>query len=114
MKHRMVMHRRWAPLLGAASLWLGAAGSAAAAQGTVIWRNADCGYFVVQASRSYILFEWVSGATPREGDVIDGELKNSGTLQMHDRTADLPIAGFVAARASTSSEVEKKIPEKCR
>lgn len=95
-------------------LIIGFAGPVAAAQGTVIWKNQDCGYFILQTSKGYGLFEWVAGGSIRDGDVIEGEVNAEGTLQLLNRTADLPVTAYSAARSPKRSEVEKDIPSRCR
>lgn len=98
----------------AGCLWFGCAQIAAAAQGTVIWKNQDCAYFMLQTSKGYALFEWVAGGALRDGDVIEGNVNDAGTLQFYNRTADLPVTAFSAARSAKRSEVEKDIPARCR
>ena len=95
-------------------LFIGFAGSVAAAQGTVIWKNQDCAFFILQTSKGYGLFEWVAGGALRDGDVIEGEVNAKGTLQLYNRTADLPVTAYVTARSPKRSEVEKDIPSRCR
>ncbi len=104
--------RLWAFLAGGLCLVLAA--PAAALQGTVIWRNQECSYFILQTPKGYGLFEWVSGAALQEGDVIDGEVNARGTLQLYNRTADMPVTVYAAARSAKKSEVEKDIPPRCR
>ncbi len=106
------MLARLLPVL-AGCLCIGFAGGAAAAQGTVIWKNQDCGFFILQTSKSYGLFEWMAGGALRDGDVIEGEINAKGTLQLYNRTADLPLTAFSAARSPKRSEVEKDIPSRC-
>lgn len=107
------MFARLLPVL-AGCLCIGFAEFAAAAQGTVIWKNQDCAYFMLQTSKGYALFEWVAGGALRDGDVIEGEVNDRGTLQLYNRTADLPVTAFSAALSSKRSEVEKNIPSRCR
>ena len=47
-----------------------------AAEGVVIWRNYDCGFFILQTKAGYGLYEWVAGPYPNESDVIEGELQS--------------------------------------
>jgi hypothetical protein len=97
----------------AGGLCLALAESAAALQGTVIWKNLECSYFILQTPKGYSLFEWISGAALQEGDVIDGEVGARGTLVLYNRTADMPMTAYVAAVASRKAEVEKDIPPRC-
>jgi hypothetical protein len=107
------MLARLLPVL-AGCVCFGYAEFAAAAQGTVIWKNQDCAYFILQTSKGYSLFEWVAGSALRDGDVIEGEVNAKGTQQLYNRTADLPLTGFMTARSRKRSEVEKDVPPQCR
>ncbi len=107
------MLARLLPVL-AGCLCFGYADLAAAAQGTVIWKNQDCAYFILQTSKGYSLFEWVAGGALRDGDVIEGEVNAEGTQQLYNRTADLPVTGFMTAQSRKRSEVEKDVPPQCR
>lgn len=107
------MRARLLPLL-TGCLCMGLAGTVAAAQGTVIWKNKDCAYFVLQTARGYSLFEWMAGAAPNDGDVIEGDMETKGVLKFHNHTADLPVTAYITARSQRRSEVEKSIPQKCQ
>lgn len=87
---------------------------AEAAQGTVIWKNKDCAYFILQTARGYRLFEWMAGAVPNDGDVIEGDMETKGVLHFHNRTADLPVTAFITAGSKRRSEVEISIPQRCQ
>ena len=99
-------------LAGCACLLL--AEPASALQGTIIWKNQECAYFILQTPKGYSLIEWVAGATLQDGDVIDGDMNAPGTLQLYNKTADMPVTVYVAARAPKKNEVEKDIPPRCR
>ena len=101
-------------VLLAGCLCLVLAESAAAVQGTVIWKNQECSYFILQTPKGYSLLEWVSGGALQDGDVIDGEISAYGPRELHNRTTDMPLKVFVAARSTRKSEVEKEIPSRCR
>lgn len=107
------MHARLQLPLLAVGLCIGFGGPAEAAQGTVIWKNQECGYFILQTARGYGLLEWMAGAAPHDGDVIEGDIEVKGAQEFHNRTADLPVTAYVAARSPRRSEVEKSIPARC-
>ena len=97
----------------AGCLCIGFGGPAAAAQGTVIWKNQECGFFILQTARGYTLLEWIAGAAPHDGDIIEGDIEAKGAQEFHNRTADLPVTAHIAARSSRRSEAEKGIPPRC-
>lgn len=94
--------------------WLCLAQPAAAAQGTVIWKNHGCGHFILQTAKGYGLYEWVSGALPNDGDIIDGKLDAAGSQEFDNRTADQPVTVFVVAHTTHRGELDSKIPARCR
>ena len=95
-------------------LCLGFGGFAVAGQGTVIWKNQGCAYFILQTSKGYGLYEWMAGSALRDGDVIDGEVNAKGTLELYNRTVDLPVTAYSVARSKNRSDVEKDVPSRCR
>jgi hypothetical protein len=103
--------RVWAFLAGC--LCIGLVEPAAAARGTVIWKHQNCAFFILQTARDYALLEWLAGALPQVGDDIDGDFRGKGTLEFHNRTADLPLTALVAARSQRRADVEKSIPPRC-
>lgn len=111
------MFRKLLPGL-AMTLFLCCPAPAFAAGGTVIWKHQGCAHFIVQTQRAYLLFEWISGGWPNDGDVLEGELDSavgsSGTLQLHNLTADLPVTVFPVARAVQRRELQAGLPADCR
>lgn len=95
-------------------LSLVAAAAANADEGMVIWKNFECGYFVVQMRSGYGIFEWLGGPFPNSGDVLDGELKSLGERLVHNKTADLPTNVAVHATVPKHAQIAEKIPAKCK
>lgn len=106
------------PLFGlAVTLSLCCAAPALAAGGTVIWKHQGCAHFILQTQRAYLLFEWLSGALPNDGDTLEGNLERSGSggsLQLENVTADLPVTVFFVARTVQRRELEPRLPAHCR
>ena len=82
-------------------------------EGVVIWKNFDCGYFVVQAKSGYGLLEWVNGPFPNASDVIEGELRSPGEHRVHNTTADLPTTIFLDSFSPRRADISGRIPARC-
>jgi hypothetical protein len=90
-----------------------AAPGAHADEGMVIWKNYDCGFFVLQTKTGYGLYEWVAGPNPNDGDVIEGELKAPGEHRVNNKTADVPTTIFLDTFSAKRAAISSRIPAKC-
>ena len=96
-------------------LLLAAAASAVHAdEGTVIWKNYECGYFILQMKAGYGLYEWAAGPYPNESDVIEGELKEPGEHRVNNKTADVPTTIFLDTFSEKRTAISSRIPGKCK
>lgn len=91
-----------------------AADVAHADEGMVIWKNNDCGFFILQMKAGYGLYEWVAGPYPNESDVIDGELNAPGEHRVNNRTADVPTTIFLDTVSEKRTAIALRIPDKCK
>jgi hypothetical protein len=55
--------------------------TAAAEQGTVVWVDPSCSYFIANLGQEFGIYEWRAGAAPNEGDIMDGKLTAAGTVE---------------------------------
>ncbi|HVY06257.1 MAG TPA: hypothetical protein VHB46_09795 [Burkholderiales bacterium] len=91
-----------------------AAAAAHADVGMVIWKNHDCGFFILQMKSGYGLYEWSAGPYPNDGDVLEGELKIAGELKVNNKTADVPTTIFLEAFAPKRAGISPRIPGRCK
>jgi len=54
---------------------------AAAEQGTVVWVDPSCSYFIANLGQEFGIYEWRAGSAPTEGDIMDGKLTAAGTVE---------------------------------
>ena len=87
---------------------------ARADEGTVIWKNNACGYFILQMKAGYGLYEWAAGPYPNNSDVIEGELKAPGEHRVNNKTADMPTTIFLDMFSEKRAAISARIPAKCR
>ena len=111
------MNTRLAALRAAVMLSLVAAAVsnvAHADEGMVIWKNTECGFFVLQMKAGYGLYEWVAGPYPNDSDVIEGELKAPGEHRVNNKTADVPTTIFLDTFSEKRAAISARIPAQCK
>ena len=54
---------------------------AAAEQGTVVWVDPSCSYFIANLGQEFGIYEWRAGSAPNEGDIMDGKLTAAETVE---------------------------------
>ena len=91
-----------------------AANVAHADEGMVIWKNNECGFFILQMKAGYGLYEWVAGPYPNESDVIEGELKAPGEHRVNNKTADVPTTIFLDTFSEKRTAISSRISAKCK
>ena len=89
------------------------ASPALAEQGMVIWKNHECGYFILQMKSGYGIFEWVDGPQPNDGDVLEGDFGSRGERLVDNKTIDLPTTILLNAFALSRSAIAARMPAKC-
>lgn len=87
---------------------------ARADEGTVIWKNYECGYFILQMKAGYGLYEWAAGPYPNDSDVLEGDLKSAGEHKVNNMTADMPTTIFLDTFSAKRAAVSARIPAKCK
>ena len=90
------------------------ASPALAEQGMVIWKNHECGYFIVQMKSGYGVFEWVDGPQPNDGDMLEGDFRSPGERRVDNKTVDLPTTILLNAFALSRSAIAGRMPAKCK
>ena len=90
------------------------ASPALAEQSMVIWKNHECGFFILQMKSGYGIFEWIDGPQPNDGDVLEGDFRSSGEQRVDNRTADLPTTILLNAFALSRNAIAARMPAKCK
>lgn len=89
------------------------ASPALAEQGMVIWKNHECGCFILQMKSGYGIFEWVDGPQPNDGDVLEGDFRSAGERLVANKTIDLPTTILLNAFALSRDAIAARMPAKC-
>ncbi len=90
------------------------ASPALAEEGMVIWKNHECGYFILQMKSGYGIFEWKDGPQPNDGDVLEGDFRSPGERMIANKTADLPTTILLNAFALSRGAIAARMPAKCK
>ena len=106
-------------LIVSAALTLSAlvCGQAAAEDGTVVWYDPTCRYFVLQlpaGSEGFGLYEWQDGPEPKEGAVITGELLAGPALQVTEKGSDQQMAVVHWGDAKKQDVLVRHSPAWCK
>ena len=91
-----------------------AANVAHADEGMVIWKNYDCGFFILQMKAGYGLYEWVAGPYPNDSDVLEGDLSVAGEHRVNNKTADVPTTIFLDTFSAKRAAISARIPARCK
>ncbi len=87
---------------------------APAEQGMVIWKNRECGYFILQMKSGYGIFQWIDGLQPNDGDVLEGDFGSPNERLVDNKTADVPATILLYAFALSRSAIAARMPAKCK
>jgi len=90
------------------------ASPALAEQGMVIWKNHECGCFILQMKSGYGIFQWIDGPQPNDGDVLEGDFRSAGERLVANKTADLPTTILLNAFALSRGAIAARMPAKCK
>jgi hypothetical protein len=84
-------------------------------EGSVIWHDRRCAFFIVQSPWGFTLFEYLNGPWPSIDDVIEGKLEGFGMRNVVNRTVDNQTTVVYSEISSTSKKwVGGKIPGFCK
>ena len=95
-----------APLAGAAE--------EGSTQGTLIWRDDSCFFFVLKTPEGFGLYEFLGGPSPMVGHVFEGKLTGFGGRKLMNLTAGKPTMAYSETFTDSKKQMEKKIPRQCR
>ena len=83
-------------------------------QGTLIWRDDSCFFFVLKTPEGFGLYEFLGGPSPLVGNVFEGKLTGFGGRKLMNMTAGKPTMAYSETFTDTKKQMEKKIPRQCR
>jgi hypothetical protein len=83
-------------------------------QGTLIWRDDSCFFFVLKTPEGFGLYEFLGGPSPMVGHVFEGKLTGFGGRKLMNVTQGKPTMAYSETFTDTRKQMEKKIPRQCR
>jgi hypothetical protein len=93
--------------------WAGAV-EEASTQGTLIWRDDSCFFFVLKTPEGFGLYEFLGGPSPMVGHVFEGKLTGFGGRRLMNLTEGKPTMAYSETFTDTKKQMERKIPRQCR
>jgi hypothetical protein len=111
------MHARFvaiAALAAACSQFPAGAAEVESTQGTLIWRDDSCFFFVLKTPEGFGLYEFLGGPSPMVGHVFEGKLTGFGGRKLMNLTEGKPTMAYSETFTDTKGQMEKKIPRQCR
>jgi hypothetical protein len=84
-------------------------------EGTVIWKDHRCDFFIVQTPSGFTLFEWMSGPKPSDGDKIEGPLEGFGPRNVINKSVENKVTlAYTEVHSTSKRWVGNKIPPFCK
>jgi hypothetical protein len=83
-------------------------------QGTLIWRDDSCFFFVLKTPEGFGLYEFLGGPSPMVGHVFEGRLTGFGGRKLMNVTQGKPTMAYSETFTDSKKQMEKKIPRQCR
>ena len=83
-------------------------------QGTLIWRDDSCFFFVLKTPEGFGLYEFLGGPSPMVGHVFEGRLTGFGGRKLINVTEGKPTMAYSETFTDSKKQMEKKIPRQCR
>jgi len=110
------MHLRLIAVAAFAALFSAplAAEEVASTQGTLIWRDDSCFFFVLKTPEGFGLYEFLGGPSPMVGHVFEGKLTGFGGRKLMNVTEGKPTMAYSETFTDSKQQMEKKIPRQCR
>lgn len=87
---------------------------ALATEGKAVWVDPSCRYFIADLGGEFGFYHWTDGDTPREGDVVDGELKSPGRVEMANKTSGGKTGIVAMAISPTVHSLIHSSPVECK
>ena len=101
----------------AALVLAGLTGPAAAEEGSVVWFDPTCRYFVLQlpeGTEGFGLYEWKQGREPKEGMVITGSILGGPDLTATDKASGEPLTLVHWGDAKKAEVLVRHSPDWCK
>jgi hypothetical protein len=83
-------------------------------QGTLVWRDDSCFFFILKSPEGFGLYEFLGGPSPMVGHVFEGKLDGFGGRKLTNVTEGKPTMAYSEVFTSSKAQMVKKIPRQCR
>jgi hypothetical protein len=93
------------------------AGPAVAAEGTVVWYDPTCRYFVMQlpeGSEGFGLYEWKDGPEPKQGSIVTGDILGGPELTVTEAASGQTMEVVHWGDAKKQETLVRHSPDWCK
>jgi hypothetical protein len=93
------------------------AGPARAEDGTVVWYDPTCRYFILQlpeGSEGFGLYEWKDGPEPKEGAVFEGKILEGPELKVTEKGSGQELSVYHWGDAKNQDVLVRHSPGWCK
>ncbi len=82
-------------------------------RGEVVFRDANCGYFVVETNYGYTIIQAMGGYRPYEGSIIYGDFGVYGVRNFYNYSSGIVITGDIVEVDLTYTEAQLAVDYYC-
>jgi len=80
----------------------------------VVWVDTSCSYFIADLKNEFGIYQWRSGSSPNEGDMMSGPLKTTGMLNVTNTTRNEANSVILVAVSPTLKSLVNSSPVQCK
>jgi hypothetical protein len=84
------------------------------AQAKAVWVDPSCKYFIADLGGEFGFYYWRAGEPPREGDVMEGDVKAAGSVELVNKTSGGSNAVVAMAISPTVHSLIHSSPVECK
>ena len=87
---------------------------AIASEAKVVWVDASCQYFIADLGGEFGMYNWRSGAAPKEGDLLQGDTEAAGLTELTNATQQGKNGVITMAISPTIHSLVNSSPVDCK
>ena len=87
---------------------------ALAEEAKAVWVDASCRYFIADLKGEFGFYHWTDGEAPHEGDVLDGDVRAPGRVEVVNRTSGGKNGVVAMALSPTVHSLIHSSPAECK
>ena len=85
-----------------------------AAEAKAVWVDPSCRYFIADLGGEFGFYHWRAGAPPREGDIMEGDVRAEGFVELANKTSGGKSDVMAMALSPTVHSLIHSSPVECK